>query len=106
MSGSFTTRQSASTIVPRPSRSTFWWSRARSTDTHRKYSTEVFQKGMKPEETLSPLEANVANTLVEYLQGLQNKDWALPGEDGVFDQKFGCMAGRTIRLDSAGCHAR
>ncbi|WP_406696183.1 cytochrome c biogenesis protein CcsA [Singulisphaera sp. Ch08] len=52
------------------------------------YSTASFEKGMKPNQTLSPLEANVANTLVEYLQGLQSKDWALPGEDAVFDQKL------------------
>ena len=58
-------------------------------DTHRKYSTKVFEKGMNPEQTLSPLEANVANTLVEYLEGLQSKDWALPGVNGAFDQKFG-----------------
>ena len=45
-----------------------------------KYSTEVFEKGMKPDQSLSRLEANVANTLVEYLQGLQSKDWALPGK--------------------------
>jgi ABC-type transport system involved in cytochrome c biogenesis permease subunit len=55
---------------------------------HERYSAECFKKGMKPKETLSPLEANVADTLMEYLQGIQNKDRALPGEDGAFDQKF------------------
>ncbi len=65
-------------VVPRP-RDEFY----------RKYSTESFEKGMKPDQTLSPLEANVANTLVEYLQNLDSKDWALPGEDAVFDQTFG-----------------
>ena len=70
MSDSFTTRQSASTtaravkpldfpVVPRPP-----------DEIYLKYSTEVFEKGMKPDQTLSPLETNVANTLVEYLQGL------------------------------------
>ena len=53
-----------------------------------KYTTEAFEKGMKPDQTLSPLESNVANTLVEYLQDLPSKDWALPGEDAMFDQKY------------------
>lgn len=57
-------------------------------DDYRMYSGEVFEKGMKPDQTLSPLEANVAGTLVEYLQSIPNKDWALPGEDAVFDQQF------------------
>ncbi len=43
---------------------------------------------MKSDQSLSRLESNVANTLVEYLEGLQSKDWAVPGEDGMFDQKF------------------
>jgi ABC-type transport system involved in cytochrome c biogenesis permease subunit len=64
-------------VVPRPA-----------DENYRNYSTGVFERGMKPNQTLSPLEANVANTLVEYLQGLQSKDWALPGEDAMFDQKF------------------
>ncbi|HEX3447509.1 MAG TPA: ABC transporter permease, partial [Isosphaeraceae bacterium] len=64
-------------VVPRPFNKSYG-----------KYSTEVFEKGMEPNQSLSRLEANVANTLVEYLQGLQSKDWALPGEDPVFDQKF------------------
>ena len=49
-------------VVPRP-REEFY----------RKYSTEAFEKGMKPDQTLSPLEANVAYTLSEYLQGLPAK---------------------------------
>lgn len=64
-------------VVPRPSNEFYF-----------KYSTEIFEKGMKSNQSLSPLENNVANTLVEYLEGLQSKDWALPGEDAVFDQKF------------------
>jgi ABC-type transport system involved in cytochrome c biogenesis permease subunit len=74
---SLTTRGLDVRVIPRP-RDEFY----------HKYSTECFEKGMKPEETLSPLEANVANTLVEYLQSLESKDWALPGEDAVFDQTF------------------
>jgi ABC-type transport system involved in cytochrome c biogenesis permease subunit len=69
-------------VVPRPFNEIYY-----------KYSTEIFEKGMKPNQTLSPLEANVVNTLVEYLQGLQSKDWALPGEDAVFDQKFSVWLG-------------
>jgi ABC-type transport system involved in cytochrome c biogenesis permease subunit len=64
-------------VVPRPH-----------ADLYLTYSTEIFQKGMKPDQTLSPLEAHVAYILLEYLQGLPYKDWALPGEDGVFDQQF------------------
>jgi ABC-type transport system involved in cytochrome c biogenesis permease subunit len=55
---------------------------------HLKYTAEIFKKGMKPNEALSPLEANVANSLTEYLQGIPSKNWALPGEDGSFDQLF------------------
>jgi hypothetical protein len=62
---------------------------------YRQYSTEAFEKGIKSDQTLSPLEANVANTLVEYLQGMQSKDWALPGEDAVFDQKFTLWLGES-----------
>jgi Cytochrome C assembly protein len=64
-------------VVPRPAH-----------ENYSKYSTECFKKGMKPDQTLSPLEANVADALVEFLQSLPRKEWALPGEDGVFDQKF------------------
>ncbi|MDR3622718.1 MAG: cytochrome c biogenesis protein CcsA [Paludisphaera borealis] len=64
-----------------------------STGAYGKYSTESFEKGMKPDQTLSPLETNVANTLVEFLQSLPSKEWALPGEDGMFDQKFGLWLG-------------
>ena len=64
-------------VVPRPSH-----------ETYLQYATAIFERSMKPDQTLSPMETNVANTLVEYLQSLQGKDWALPGEDGVFDQKF------------------
>src|SRR5262249_1682850 len=52
------------------------------------FSTDVFQKGMKPDQTLSPLAANVTNTLVEFLEGIPSKEWALPEEDAVVDQKF------------------
>ncbi|WP_168189293.1 cytochrome c biogenesis protein CcsA [Paludisphaera borealis] len=69
-------------VIPRPSAGTY-----------AKYSAESFEKGMKPDQTLSPLEANVANTLVEFLQSLPSKEWALPGEDGMFDQKFGLWLG-------------
>jgi ABC-type transport system involved in cytochrome c biogenesis permease subunit len=44
---------------------------------------------MKPDQSLSPLEANVANVLVDYLEGVPSEQWALPGEDAMFDQKFG-----------------
>lgn len=54
-----------------------------------KYSTTVFNKGMKSNHSLSPLENDVANSLVTYLEGCQSKEWALPGEDAEFDQKFG-----------------
>jgi hypothetical protein len=65
-------------LIPRPA-----------DEVHRMYSGEVFQKGMKPEQSLSPLEANVANTLVDFLQSLSSKEWAYPGEDAMFDQKLG-----------------
>ena len=97
MSDSFTTRQSASTIAPRIKPLDLLVVPRPYDEIYRKYSTEVFEKGMKPDQTLSPLEANVANTLVEYLEGLQSKDWALPGEDAMFDQKFAVMAGRRVR---------
>lgn len=63
-------------VAPRPNNKRYF-----------KYSTEIFEKGMKSNQTLSPLESNVANTLVEYLEGQHSKDWGLPGEDG-FDLKF------------------
>src|SRR5262249_19548940 len=64
-------------VVPRPS-----------DETYRKYSTEVFEKGLNPDQTLSPLAADVSNTLVEYLEGIPSKNWALPAEDAIFDQLF------------------
>jgi ABC-type transport system involved in cytochrome c biogenesis permease subunit len=70
-------------IVPRPN-----------DETYRKFTTEAFQKGMKPDQTLSPLAANVTNTLVEFLDGLPSKEWALPEEDGVVDQKFAVWLGK------------
>ncbi len=64
-------------VTPRPSN-----------EMYLKYSTEIFEKGMKSDQSLSPLGNNVANTLVEYLEGIQSKDWALPGEDEIFDGNF------------------
>ena len=64
-------------VIPRPPN-----------DAYRSYSAEVFEKGMKPDQSLSPLEADVADALLDYLQGLPSKEWALPGEDAMFDQKY------------------
>ena len=35
--------------------------------------------------------------LLQYLEGVPSKDWALPGEDGVFDQLFtGWLSARSF----------
>ncbi len=52
------------------------------------YSAKAFEKGMEPDRRLSALETDAANTLVQFYQGLPSQDWALPGEDPVFDHNY------------------
>ena len=61
------------------------------------YSREVFEKGMKPNQSFSSLESNVANFLVEFLESRASRDWALPGEDAAFDLEFEFWASQKSR---------
>ena len=73
-------------MLPRPS-----------DETYLNYSTEAFHKGLRPDQNLSPIETDVANTLVEYLETLPSRKWALPREDGVFDQEYEVWLSRSSR---------
>lgn len=66
------------------------------------YSAEAFRKGLDPGQDLSPIETDAVNTLVEYLETLPSRKWALPGEDGIFDQEFSAWIALHSRWIPAG----